>query len=148
MNTDGIANGCQSPASSGGMFRDSFRVVRGCFALRVEIFAAMHAIERFWILGWSSLWLESDSQMMVHLLQKHSSKDSWKWYSRWMNYLMFISQICFKVSYVFHKGNGVVDTLSKMGVSYTSFDWCTCLLEICIKAHRDDILDDHAYRFC
>lgn len=65
-----------------------------------------------------------------------------------MNCNHFIFQIWFKVSHIFPKGNGVVDILSKMGVSASSVNWWLSLPETYVKAHRDDMWGGRAYRFC
>ncbi|KAL8557733.1 hypothetical protein ACS0TY_005004 [Phlomoides rotata] len=73
VNVDGSAAGTMS---GGGIFRDSFSVCRGCFAMSLgsgfafeaELATSLHAIGIAHDFGWTGLWMECDSLYVVQTL--------------------------------------------------------------------------------
>lgn len=92
-NTDGSANDITS--SCGGIFRDKDSKFILCFAentgignsLHAELCGAMRAIELAHQYQWRSLWLESDSTLVVKAF-KNQSLIPWKLRNRWDNCML------------------------------------------------------------
>ncbi|KAK3184210.1 hypothetical protein Dsin_031496 [Dipteronia sinensis] len=82
VNTDGAAFGSPGLAGCAGVFRTCRGFVKGCFAIplgvcfafKVELVAAVHAIDYAWTFGWRRLWLESDLTFVVDTLCSRSRK--------------------------------------------------------------------------
>ncbi|XP_057811822.1 uncharacterized protein LOC131026062 [Salvia miltiorrhiza] len=75
VNTDGSAMGAPGNITAGGVFRDHFTWVRGCFhyragigyAFEAELFAVIIAIQIAHSRGWHHLWIEADSAYVIHV---------------------------------------------------------------------------------
>ncbi|XP_057775017.1 uncharacterized protein LOC130993994 [Salvia miltiorrhiza] len=85
VNTDGSALGAPGAIGVGGIFRDNWGWVRGCFhykqgtgyAFEAELMAVIIAIRIAHARGWLRLWMEADSTYVVSLLQERSNKYVW-----------------------------------------------------------------------
>ncbi|KAL8513845.1 hypothetical protein ACS0TY_013095 [Phlomoides rotata] len=81
VNVDRGVDGAPGRLSGGGVFRDSFGVFRGCFAVdhgsgfafKAELATTFFAIEIACEKGWANLWLESDSTYVVNVLRNCQS---------------------------------------------------------------------------
>lgn len=99
VNTDGASTKNPCKASAGGIFRDSEGNCIGCFtqflgsvnALHAELVAAMTAIEIASSKGFTNLWLESDSQLVI-LAFRSNSGIPWCLSNRWKNCLLELEQ--------------------------------------------------------
>jgi len=80
VNTDGASTKNPVKASAGGIFRNSEGICIGCFtqflgnvnALHAELVAAMTAVEITSSRGFTNLWLESDSQLVILSFKSNS----------------------------------------------------------------------------
>jgi len=138
-NTDGSANDITS--SCGGIFRDKESNFILCFAentgignsLHAELCGAMRAIELAHQNQWSSLWLESDSTLVVKAFKKHALIP-WKLRNRWDNCMLKTRDMNFIVTHVYREGNFCADALANAGLSMTSLTvWND--IPICIRSH-------------
>ncbi|KAL8479156.1 hypothetical protein ACS0TY_026131 [Phlomoides rotata] len=86
INVDGGAFGSPSHLTGGGVFRDNFRVFRGCFAVsqgwgfafEAELASALYAVELAHDRVWTNIWLESDSTYVVHILKSSNLDVHWR----------------------------------------------------------------------
>ena len=87
INTDGSSKGNPGPAGIGGVGRDSKGDIQFVFSIYkglqtnnlMEAIAILYAVKISCDLGWRRLICESDSQVVIHLLnQEHSKVVSWK----------------------------------------------------------------------
>ena len=99
----------------------------GCFAknlcfgssLFAESLRAMNAIEIAYNKGWTNLWLETDSTLVM-LAFKSSSFVPWNIRNRWKNCIDLTKQMNFIVSHIFREGNCCADSLANIGLSINS----------------------------
>jgi len=75
---------------------------------------------------WNSLWLESDSALVVNAL-KIQSLVPWRLRNRWNNCMHIVSIMNFWVSHVYREGNCCVGALANIDLT---IDNLTILLEI------------------
>ncbi|XP_024632555.1 uncharacterized protein [Medicago truncatula] len=137
-NTDGSSN--TNTSSCGGIFRDRNADFLMCFAENTghenayfaELSGAMRAIELAKLHNWQSLWLESDSALVVNAF-KNISQVPWKLRNRWENCILATRNMNFIVSHVFREGNECADMLANIGLSLNCL---TIWLELpdCIKS--------------
>ncbi|XP_057787577.1 uncharacterized protein LOC131004845 [Salvia miltiorrhiza] len=87
VNTDGSALGAtRKIAAGGGVFRDNFSWVRGCFhikggigfAFEAELLTVITAVQIAYSRNWRHLWIESDSTYIVNLMQSRSLDVLWR----------------------------------------------------------------------
>lgn len=124
VNTDGAAKGSPGHAGGGAIFRDKIGAVLGCFAeyygvtdsFSAELFAAMSAIYIAVEKGWSKIWMECDSTLVV---QAYSNPDivSWRTRTKWMNCVKLASTLDFRISHVCREGNHCVDKSATFGAT-------------------------------
>ncbi|XP_057770894.1 uncharacterized protein LOC130990686 [Salvia miltiorrhiza] len=120
VNTDGSAHGAPGSIAAGGVFRDSWGWVRGCFhfkggrgfAFEAELLAVIHAISIAHNRGWFSLWVEADSEYMVRLLQERSMDVPWRFIGLWKQAIMKISDFNMQVSHIYREGNRAADIMA------------------------------------
>ncbi|CAJ2670958.1 unnamed protein product [Trifolium pratense] len=122
-NIDGASCGNPGNASCGGIFRnheadfiygfaEPLGVASSVFA---ELCGAMRAIEIAYQKNWRSLWLESDSTIVVSTFNNPSKPVSWALRNRWKNVLFMISQMNCIVTHIFREGNQVADLMANHG---------------------------------
>ncbi|CAJ2652437.1 unnamed protein product [Trifolium pratense] len=127
-NIDGASCGNLGNASCGGIFRnheadfiygfaEPLGVASSVFA---ELCGAMRAIEIAYQKNWRSLWLESDSTIVVSTFNNPSKPVSWALRNRWKNVLFMISQMNCIVTHIFREGNQVADLMANHGLSLNS----------------------------
>ncbi|XP_057779877.1 uncharacterized protein LOC130998474 [Salvia miltiorrhiza] len=122
VNTDGAASGSPGEIAAGGVYRDKFCVVQGCFHLKggrgyvfeAELLAVITAIAIAHTRGWNKLWLEADSRYVVKLLKEHFFDVLWHFYAAWKATLNRLKDIMFRVSHIFHEGNVFADAISNL----------------------------------
>jgi ribonuclease HI len=123
-NSDGASLGNPGPSSCGGLFRNSKGEFLGAFAynlgisnsLSAELNGAMYAVELAHHYGWKSLWLETDSVLVVNAF-KSSKIIPWHLKNRWDNCLLLISSMKFFVSHIYREGNTCADKFVNLGLS-------------------------------
>jgi len=72
--------------------------------------------------GWSSLWLESDSSLVVASFQQPLLVP-WRLRNQWEYCLLRIRNMQFKVTHIYHEGNACADKLANFGVHHQNFTW-------------------------
>ena len=129
-NTDGASHRNPGMAACGGLFRSDDSELLGAFAVNLgltsaifsELIRAMVAIEIAHHKGWHSLWLETDS-MLVLLAFKSSNIVPWSLRNIWDNCLHLLSSMNFFVTHIYREWNKCVDTLANIGLSLVSHCW-------------------------
>ncbi|KAL8477241.1 hypothetical protein ACS0TY_029509 [Phlomoides rotata] len=124
INIDGSVVGSPGHLTGGGIFRDHFGMLRGCFAVshgcsyafEAELATAFCAIELAYDKGWSNIWLESDSTYVVHILKSSSPEIPWRLLARWYQVRWLRPNLHMVVSHIFREGNAVADRLSRKEV--------------------------------
>lgn len=121
VNTDGsfhdVAHAC-----FGGIFRDDNASFLGAFshhvpvssAIDAEVLAVIEAICVARLQGWLSLWIETDSMLVVGYFNKPTSIP-WRFTTRWANCLHITSQMNVRISHIYREGNLVADKLANFG---------------------------------
>ncbi|KAF1895720.1 hypothetical protein Lal_00037836 [Lupinus albus] len=130
INSEGTALGAPGPAEGGSIFRDFNGVFRGGFAgffgvrdsLFAELQAAFMAIEIAHQKGWKTIWLKSDSAIVVNIFHGKGSVP-WRLMNNWRVCLMRISSMRFKVSHIFRECNTCADILVAFRVSSQVYTW-------------------------
>ncbi|XP_057771115.1 uncharacterized protein LOC130990904 [Salvia miltiorrhiza] len=120
VNTDGSALGAPGKIGAGGVFRDKFSWVRGCFhvkggigfALEAELLAVITAIQIAHARHWRQLWIESDSTYIVHLLHERSTSVPWRFAAVWKKILLLLKDFQIQISHIYREGNKVADILA------------------------------------
>jgi ribonuclease HI len=129
-NCDDASLGNPGLSACGGLFRDANSSFLGAFAfnigisnsLNAELIGAMIAIETAASKGWSYLWLESDS-MLVVLAFSSAKIVPWALRNRWENCLTLLSNMNFYVSHIYREGNHCADKLANIGLSLNGLTW-------------------------
>ncbi|XP_057811398.1 uncharacterized protein LOC131025617 [Salvia miltiorrhiza] len=120
VNTDGSALGAPGLISAGGVFRDSWGQIRGCFhekggqgfAFEAELLAVITAISIAHEQGWLKLWIEADSSYVVNLLDRKSEDVPWRFVAHWKCTLQLLSSFQLQVTHIFREGNVVADIMA------------------------------------
>lgn len=89
-------------------------------AFQAELIGAMRAIETAHHNGWSNLWLELDSAMVVHALNSNSRVPC-RLRNRWLNCRILLQSMNYYVSHVFREGNQYADGLANIGFYVNHF---------------------------
>lgn len=129
INTDGASIKNPTRAAAGGIFRNSDGACLGGFAqylgsanaLYAELSAAMNAIEIASLMGFSNVWLESDSQLVI-LAFNSIYVVPWGLRNRWENCLKLTYNMRFCASHIYREGNTCADKLANFGLSLSSLD--------------------------
>jgi len=129
INTDDAAIKNPARAAAGGIFRNSDGACIGGFthfigpadALFAKLIATMVAIEIAVSKGFSNVWLESDSKLVV-MAFKSKLVVPWELRNRWENCLHLTYNMRFCVSHIYREGNTWADRLANFGLSLSSFD--------------------------
>jgi ribonuclease HI len=154
-NCDGASLGNTGISACGGIFRNADSSFLGAYAfnigvstsLKAEQIGAMIAIETAAFKGWSHLWLESDSMLVVHAFSS-SKIVPWPLRNRWNNCLLLISNMNFYVSHIFREGNHCADKLANLGLSLPNFTWWDCIPPVLLDDFGRNRLGMPYYRFC
>jgi len=125
VNTDGAS--IPTRAAAGGIFRNFEGVCLGGFsqflgdanALHAELIAAMNAIEVAALMGFSNVWLESDSQLVIRAF-KSNTVVPWGLRNRWENCIHITHRMRFCASHIYREGNTCADSLANFGLSLSS----------------------------
>ncbi|WJX14219.1 hypothetical protein P8452_04514 [Trifolium repens] len=126
-NIDGASTGNPGNAACGGVFRDhasdfiyAFAEPLGIVSSFVaEISGAMRAIEIAFQHQWHSLWLETDSSLVVAAFNNPHNLVAWNLRNRWKNTLLMVRQMNFMVTHIYQEGNQVADLLANYGLTST-----------------------------
>ncbi|XP_019435871.1 PREDICTED: uncharacterized protein LOC109342316 [Lupinus angustifolius] len=130
INTDGAAHSSPGHARGGGIFRDCFGEMLGCFAiymniqdsLYAELFASILAIAMAKWKGWSVVWLECDSSMVVDIF-KGKFQVPWKLRNSWSKCCRILNVLNFRVYHIYREGNTCVDKLASFRVNSMVNSW-------------------------
>lgn len=103
----------------------------GCFyssidghsALFSELSAILLGIEIARSMKWRRLWIESDSQVSISIVNQKSDNIPWRLKTRWVNCLAILNQMEFQCSHVYREGNLVADALWRKGLGEKEFYW-------------------------
>ena len=155
INTDGAARGSPGLAGFGGIFRDHLGRVLGCFAgnlglataLEAELQAVIHAIQIATCKGWTSLWIESDSALVIHFLSSIKVNVPWRFVTDWFNCRASLASMNVKVSHIFREGNSVADRLANFGVDNVGVHWWDSCPPCAMTAYSRDLAGYPNYRF-
>ncbi|XP_057803993.1 uncharacterized protein LOC131019431 [Salvia miltiorrhiza] len=120
VNTDGSAIGAPGNIAAGGVFRDNFSWVRGCFhykggvgfAFEAELLAVIKAIFIAHDRGWLHLWIESDSMYIVHLLEERSTAVPWRFIALWNKVLHLLPDFTLQISHIYRERNKAADIMA------------------------------------
>ncbi|KAL8535021.1 hypothetical protein ACS0TY_010878 [Phlomoides rotata] len=140
INIDGGAAGSPGLLTGGEVFRDNFGVFRGCFAVshgrgfafEAELATTLFSIELAHDKGWNTIWLESDSTYVVHILK---SIDRVRRLRSGLNMV---------VSHIYREGNAVADRLTREVVD--KFQWWSVPPLFLVPFLQRDLVSDF-YRF-
>ncbi|KAL6144814.1 hypothetical protein ACLB2K_055504 [Fragaria x ananassa] len=155
LNTDGAARGSPGLAGFGGIFRDHLGQVLGCFsgnlgianALEAELQAVIHAIQMASQRGWHSLWIESDSTLVIHFLSSFQVDVPWRFTTEWFNCRTILTTMTVKVSHIYREGNSVADCLANFGADNVGVHWWDSCPPCAITAYSRDLAGFLNYRF-
>lgn len=119
INTDGSALG-SGVITGGGVFRDSWGSVLGCFrqsfgvgsSFEAELLASMLALDWAYYAGWRRIWLEVDSTQVVYQFTSRSRIVPSRLRCHWSRVLKYIGQIELQVTHIYREGNQVADFLA------------------------------------
>ncbi|KAL8462101.1 hypothetical protein ACS0TY_033254 [Phlomoides rotata] len=128
VNIDGGAAGSPGDLTGEGVFRDHFGVFRVCFAVshrwgfafEVELASAFYAIKLAHDMGWTNLWLESDSTYVVHFFMSGEPDVPWSLMAIWHRVRM-LKSVMNLVVHIYMEGNAVADRLTREKVHI--FEW-------------------------
>ncbi|XP_057771087.1 uncharacterized protein LOC130990877 [Salvia miltiorrhiza] len=120
VNTDGSALGAPGNIAVGGVFRDKWGWVRGCFhykggvgfAFEAELLAVMYAVAIAHNRGWTLLWIESDSFYIVKLLHSRSEDIPWRFLASWKRTLRLLLDFRLQISHIYREGNSAADIMA------------------------------------
>ncbi|XP_057786555.1 uncharacterized protein LOC131004001 [Salvia miltiorrhiza] len=144
VNTDGSAKGTPGRIAAGGVFRDNFASVRGCFhikggsgfAFEAELLAVITAINIAHERGWLHLWVESDSMYVVRLLENRSTDVPWRFLASWKQVLHRLHGFSLIVTHIFREGNHPADIMAnddrQEGWLNAFRDRCDCFVGVSI----------------
>nr|XP_004309966.2 PREDICTED: uncharacterized protein LOC101295881 [Fragaria vesca subsp. vesca] len=139
----------------GGIFRDHLGQVLCCFsgnlgiatALEAELQAVIHAIQMASQRGWRSLWIESDSTLVIHFLSSFQVDVPWRFTTEWFNCRTILTSMTVKVSHIYREGNRVADCLANFGADNAGVHWWDSYPPCAITAYSRDLADFPNYRF-
>ncbi|GAU20130.1 hypothetical protein TSUD_351920 [Trifolium subterraneum] len=155
-NIDGASCGNPGNASCGGILRDSNANFIYAFSeplgvnssYYAELCGAMQAIEIAFQKGWSNIWLETNSTLVVTAFKNPAKPVAWPFRNRWENVLVMARSLNFIVSHICREGNEVADLLANHGLSLGSLTcWSDSPLFIseCLKKNK---LGMPSFRLC
>jgi ribonuclease HI len=155
-NIDGAAKGNPGTASCGGVFRNHAAELVYCFAeplgktssFQAELCAAMRAIEVAHIMNLNNLWLESDSELVVHAFKNTNFMVAWNLRNRWHNAKLLLSHMNYIVSHIYREGNQVADTLANYGCSLSSLTCWHYVPDFVKDNFVKNILGIPSFRIC
>ncbi|WJX52536.1 hypothetical protein P8452_38639 [Trifolium repens] len=154
-NCDGASVGNPGISACGGIFRNANASFLGVFALNIgintslnaELAAAMLSIEIASSKGWSHLWLESDSMLVVQAFS-FAKIVPWALRNRWDNCLLKISNMNFYVSHIYREGNHCADKMANLGLSLPVFSWWNQVPSVLLDDFGKNRFGMPYYRFC
>lgn len=100
--------------TSDGWVQGSFMVrIRALCAFEAELSIVIFALELVEHFGWDFVWLESNSDSVIHLFSSRTLQVPWFLCTYWLHFLCFLDSICFQDSHIYRESNQVVDLHSK-----------------------------------
>ncbi|XP_057808675.1 uncharacterized protein LOC131023144 [Salvia miltiorrhiza] len=120
VNTDGSALGSPGKIAAGGVFRDNWAWVRGCFhvkggigyAFEAELLAVIYAIRIAHRRSWLHLWVESDSAYIVHILHNRITSVPWRYFAAWREVLRLLEDFNLQITHIYREGNKAADIMA------------------------------------
>lgn len=99
-------------AGYGGIFRGENAAFLGAFshhalvssAIDAKVLAVIEAVREARLRGWFSLWIETDSMLVIHYFNKPLSIP-WRLSTRWINCLHLTRQMNVRITHIFREGN-------------------------------------------
>jgi ribonuclease HI len=153
-NTDGASRGSPGASACGGLFRNHLGEFIGAFSanigiatsLHAEICAAIFAIDFAMARGWTNLWLECDSLLLIQAFS-NIQLVPWKLKTKWTNCLSYIRQFRFRYSHIYREGNTCADRLANAGFFVDGVVWWDYLPSCSRDSFSRDRLGLPNYRF-
>ncbi|XP_057808992.1 uncharacterized protein LOC131023449 [Salvia miltiorrhiza] len=135
--------------AAGGVFRDNWAMVRGCFhikggvgfAFEAELLAIITAITLAHDRNWLRLWIESDSMYVVKLLESRSSDVPWRFMNLWQNTLRILQDFQLIITHIYREGNQPADIMAHN--DRTEGWWPFAINEITLAVARDMSTHSH-----
>lgn len=115
-------------------------------SLLAEMYVTVSAIQFTIEKGWTMLWLEYDSQIVVSAFS-NPTLVPWKIKSNWTNCLNAIKKMKFVVSHVFREGNTCADNLASFGVSSLCNTWWKSPPDFILRDFNQNRFGCISYRF-
>lgn len=143
-----------SQVGFGGVFRCNTFSFLGAFSYKVvatsaldaELLAVMEAVRVAWLKGWLSLWLETDSLLVLHYF-KSPNLVPWRLKVHWANCIYVTQQMNFHISHVFREGNSVADALANFGAVNPGSHWWDTLPQFLFPSFGHDSSSKPSFRF-
>lgn len=153
-NTDGASRGSPGASSCGGIFRDHLGTFLGAFSANIgvatslyaEICAAIYAIDFALARGWTNLWLECDSLLLVQAFS-NIHLVPWKLKTKWKNCLHHLRNFRFRYSHIYREGNSCADRLANAGLFVDGIVWWDRLPRCAYDGFSRDRVGLPNYRF-
>ncbi|OVA20858.1 Ribonuclease H domain [Macleaya cordata] len=130
VNTDGSSWGNPGISGCSGILRNSRGWDIGSFSAPLgtqtsfyaELIGAILTIAITWSNGWTNLWLQCDSSMVMQAFA-NSKIIPWHLRNLWLNCKTRLLEMNFRVSHIFREGNCAADKVANMGLAAASFKW-------------------------
>jgi ribonuclease HI len=108
----------------------------------------MRAIEVAHSMNLNNLWLESDSELVVHAFKNINFMVVWNIRNRWHNDKLLLSHMNCIVSHIYREGNQVADTLANYGCSLSSLTCWHYVPDFVKDSFVKNILGILSFRIC
>lgn len=112
----------------------------------VEVLAVIEAIKEARLRGWLSLWIETDSLLVIHYFNKPLSIP-WRLSTLWINCLHLTRQMNVRITHIYREGNSVADKLANYGALHDGSHWWNSLPQFLLPTFGHDYYSRIAYRF-
>ncbi|KAL8546919.1 hypothetical protein ACS0TY_006582 [Phlomoides rotata] len=137
VNVDGSTPLSPGPLFAGAIFRNSrgffvaafSKTVGWGYPLEAELAAIFHAILFAYDYGWLSLWVESDSTLAIHTIQRRIQIIPWRLQGLWEKVQMAQPHMRITYSHILREGNQAADTIAKFHSDEDWFGNCPHILD-------------------
>lgn len=82
----------------------------------------MYSVEIASRKGWTNIWLETDSQLVV-MAFSNGLDIPWKLQNRWSNCIGLVKTMNFNVTHIYREGSVCADRLASYGLHHQGFTW-------------------------
>lgn len=153
VNTDGSFHDIDN-AGFGGIFRSETTSFLGAFSHKVcvssaidaEVLAVIESIRVARLRGWLSLWIETDSMLVVHYFNKPNCIP-WRLLTRWANCIHIARQMNVRITHIFREGNSVADKLANYGALHDGIHWWDSIPQFLSPSFDHDFTRRVSYHF-